>query len=149
MENPTPSIKKWTKKKVAFVVGSFLLFILVIALVSGGGDSTDQTTQQEAKQTTASLKTGEEGYLRIEGQQQVLVATSKANFEKLIKLSVANDNLGLAKMTVDGEAYFVDSNTKVLVISSSVGSREIRILEGSQFSNSGWVPAEFIFKDKK
>lgn len=144
MNNTVSSLNKWTKKKIIFVVGSFLFFSIVVLLVSGG-DKPSQTPQVEQKQ---NVSVGKEGFLRVEGQNEVLVATSKENFGKLIKATVAKDTIGMAQMVQSGEAFFVDNGTKVLVIGSAVGSREIRILEGQHATRSGWVPVEFVAPSK-
>lgn len=142
MENTTSSLNKWTKKKVFFVIGSFVFLIIVILLVSGGGKPSSPSQPQEQ---SGKVSVGNEGFLRLEGQNEILVATSKENFKKLIKASVAKDTIGMAQMVQSGEVFFVDSGTKVLVIGSAFGSKEIRILEGKSATRSGWVPLEFVF----
>ena len=90
---------------------------------------------------------GEEGYLRIEGKDEVMVPSTKEAFDKYSKSAIANDSDGLIELIGNNEAYFVKAGTKVLVLSnSSLGVREIRILDGQFTSRKGFVPMEFIYK---
>ncbi len=93
----------------------------------------------------STLSVGEEGRLDI-GGSKILVATTKANFDESIKLSVAKDNMGLANLALSGGAFLVDSGTKVHVIDMMTGARQVRIMDGQFIGQSGWVPMEFVKK---
>lgn len=50
------------------------------------------------------------------GQDSVLVAATKADLDEIIKLANVKDTVEIAEMVLNGQAFFVDKNTKVLVI---------------------------------
>lgn len=133
-----------------YTIGCLVLLgivIVLVALIGSGGDSKkDGKTQSPAPTAAERLRVGEEGILRVEGQEQVLVATSKENLDKVVKALVAKDTEGLAQMVLAGEAFLVDSGTKVRVIDTALGVRQVRIFDGGTLGRTGWVPMEFVVK---
>ncbi len=140
--SPTDSKKKPLSKKLIYtLIGSVVLLILISIGTSGSSAPSTPAPQID------SVSVGETGYLESSASN-VLVATTKDNLDEIVKLSVANDTEGLAQMTLDGDAYIVDQGTQVRVIDTTIGTREVRILEGKQYGKSGWVPVEFVKKTK-
>jgi hypothetical protein len=76
----------------------------------------------------------------------VVVAVTKTDLDELTKLSVAGDNLGFAKVIADGHAFMVDKGTKAKVIDQGMYVRQVRIMSGDYYGESGWVPMEFCKK---
>ena len=70
-------------------------------------------------------------------------------FDKTLTTDFANDTLGMAKMVMDGQAFIADPGTQVRVIDISFpDAYEVRILSGQNYSQSGWLPGEFISHTK-
>jgi len=90
------------------------------------------------------VTTGQEGILEISGEEEVLVAITKENMDKIVRAATIKDNLGISKMVLADQAYFVDKGTKVLVIDTTLTASQIRILDGEEIGSSGWVPKEFV-----
>ncbi len=130
-----------SRKLIYTLIASVALVFFISIGSSGSTISTPPAPQIE------SVSVGETGYLESSADN-VLVGTTKQNYEEIVKLSVAKDNEGLTQMVLNGQAYFVDSGTQVRVIDTSMFARQVRILEGKQSGKSGWVPAEFVKKAK-
>lgn len=92
------------------------------------------------------VNVGEEGVLYSDELEYIGLAVTKADFDELIDSSVANDKIGYAEVYERGDAYFVDVGTRVLVIDSSIGAKEVRILEGDLYGETGWVVQEYVIK---
>lgn len=94
-----------------------------------------------------NLHVGDLGYIKI-NNGSLLVSPNKSDAEEVIKLSVAKDNLGVAKMVVDGRTMLVDSETQIRVIDTDWLYTNVRIMEGKYYGESGWLPNEFVFRNK-
>jgi hypothetical protein len=84
--------------------------------------------------------------LHVPGQPKVLLGVTERAENRLTQLAVAGDTLGMAQMTLDGDAFIVEDGTQVLVIRPGILISEVRILEGDEAGRSGWVPAEWVVK---
>ena len=69
---------------------------------------------------------------------------TKQGLDDYTKAAVNNDTMGMAQMIYDGEGFLASDGTKVLVIDSGLGTRQVRILDGKFIGQSGWVPMEFV-----
>jgi hypothetical protein len=103
--------------------------------------------QAEREAKSGPNQNGKERVLRIKGGGLVPVAVSEQALNRLIQLSVAEDNLGIAEMILSGQAWNVTSGTKVVVIDEGVLRSEVRIMDGPQRGKAGWVPSDFLKKD--
>ena len=146
---------KRTLKMVLWSVGGFVLFIVVISALAASdkeklGDVPVQPTTQATTPKQERVGVGDEGYVKSSSgtANKTLIATSEANFDALVKASVANDTIGIAQLVLEGRLFAVEDGTKVLVIDSTVGARQVRILEGELFGETGWLPMEFVVKNK-
>jgi hypothetical protein len=90
-----------------------------------------------------SISIGETGRLYSNGDE-VPVARTKEVLDQVIKASTRNDTLGYSELVMTGMVFHVSSNTKVLVLDSTVYYKNIRILEGEYMGVSGWVPSEWV-----
>lgn len=77
---------------------------------------------------------------------ETVVLRTKELLDEYIKAAVNKDTYGMATIIYNDGGFFVPNGTKVLVIDSTVGSRQVRILEGEHLAESGWVPKEFVLK---
>ena len=129
-------------KKVILVV---IAIMLIVAVSGCSSSSTSNTTVQPAS-TSINISDNvilDEG---VSTAKIVIVATTQANLDEIIKLSIAKDDLGIAKMIVDGQAFMVDRGTQARVIDEAYGVRQVRIMSGDYYGESGWVPMEFCKK---
>lgn len=122
----------------------FLLLMGVIIIVTILAVGQSFYNRIEDKSGFNSVSRGEEGFLRVAGQKEILVASTKESLDRLVNAAVSKDNYGMGEMVLSGEAFFVDTGIKVLVIESGLTSKRIRILEGKKTGYSGWVPSEFV-----
>lgn len=135
------------RKRVALGMGGkiiagffgFIVLVLVISSVSGGGSNSSTPSA-----VSSSVNQGQNGYLHISDGQSISVVRTKQGLDDYTKAAVNNDTLGMAQMIYDGEGFLAPDDTKVLVIDSGLGTREVRILDGKFIGQSGWVPMEFV-----
>ena len=116
--------------------------MLVISSISSGGSDSSASSGTSAAESTVNR--GQNGYLHIADGQSVSVLRTKEGFDAYIKAAVNNDTMGMAQMIYDDEGFLAPDGTKVLVIDSDIGSRQVRILAGKFIGQSGWVPMEFV-----
>ena len=120
----------------------FLIIIFVIVSTHSGQNSNQNYTTQTASD---SINIGDDVILG-NNADNVLLGVTKDDFEELVKLAVAKDNVGVTKMVLDGRAFMVDKGTQARVIDAGFTAYEVRIMSGSHYGDSGWVPAEFCHK---
>jgi len=137
-----------TKKMVGvfmIIIGAIIVigFIANLSKPSSSAPNQNSTTQP----VSTSVNIGDNAVLD-EGadQNSVLVATTQANLDEIVKLAVVKDTVGMTEMVLNGQAFFVDRNTKVLVIDGGFTSLRVRIMSGDYYGASGWVPMEFCKK---
>ncbi len=106
-----------------------------------------QKTETPAPVTSQKVSVGEEGYINAPSPKAV-IALTKEGFSEITKIFLANDMMGVGDFLLSGKGFAVTKGTKVLVIESAVGSRKVRILEGDQIGNAGWIAMEWVIKTK-
>jgi MFS superfamily sulfate permease-like transporter len=124
-------------KLVLVVFGLILAFSLLIVVVSFSVHSNPNY-----------MEVGEVGYLKSENGSDIFVGVTKSDYEEMVQALVAKDKEGLLQLALSGQMIFVESGTQVRVIGTAVGAREIRILEGKYYGNSGWAAQEEVHKEK-
>ena len=137
-----PVVSKLTKRlfQGILVMIGIGIFISII--------SPDQEIASDTNKTVTAnwLKTGEDGYVSVEGSDTVLIATTKEYYDEMFKLLTIKDTLGVSQMVLDGKVLLADKGTSVKVIGSTMASREVRITEGKYIGKSGWVPSEMVLR---
>ena len=127
-----------TKKGLIGFAVVAVIFVAILGTCIGALlEPTDETA------ATMYVGVGDEGLLFSESALPYVCVTEET-FDKLIAASVANDKIGFNQLIMSDAVFAVAQNTKVLVIDSTFGKRKIRILEGSNYGQTGWVPSEFV-----
>jgi hypothetical protein len=122
-----------------------ILFSLIFCLIFIFGCSSNTTN---VKPVSTSISIGDDAILD-EGSDfnnSVLVSTTPNNLDEVSKLIAVNDRVGMAEMVLNGQIFFVDKGTQVLVIDGGFTSLKVRIMSGDHYGESGWVPMEFCKK---
>lgn len=139
-------------------IGTILIVIFCLIVISAlfrscaGGSSTPSTIipkEAAPKVVTPAQATVGDNVTLDSGNQSskiVVVAVTKTDLDELTRLSVAGDNVGFAKVIADGRAFMVDKGTKAKVIDQGMYVRQVRIMAGDYYGESGWVPMEFCHK---
>ena len=142
---------KRTLRMVLWSVGGFVGFmILIVTFAANDSSNTGSVPVQTvapASTVSAKVSVGEEGYIKVSSPRAIL-ANTKADFDDLIGTYVANDTMGIGQFLLDGRGVAVENGTRVLVIESKVGARKVRVLEGEQIGEAGWVAMEYVSKNK-
>jgi len=75
------------------------------------------------------------------GQSVVTVAPDISTFDRLVSSSVAKDYVGFAEAA--SNSFTVIDGTKALVIDKGPGRVRVRIMEGPQIDEVGWIPSDW------
>lgn len=139
-------IYQWTLGKKILL--GLILLITVPAIIStaSGGSSSSSSAPSAVSDSSDRVGRGENGYVRISSSDSVAVLRTKELMDEYVNAAINKDTYGMAQLLLGGGGFFVPNDTKVLVIDSSIGARQIRILEGKFVGQSGWVPMEFVHK---
>ena len=148
------------RKKKQIIVGSLIVFLLIIGILASSGNeqkaqtgsSNEQEAQTSQSSTSSFLAVGEDGILNNNSVKtncngNSILGTSKENYDELTKTLVADDRLGYLQMIGNGQIFLVENCTKVKKIGGSFAISEVRILEGEYFGTSGWIAFEFAVKE--
>ena len=139
-------MKKLTKISL-WSIGIFIGLIFLVALIPTDPNSSDSSSD---KTTQSSVNVGEEGILYIEDYDLIPVCTTKENLNELIDASIANDEIGYRDLILSDKCFMaptlLESQTKVLVIDSSIFLQEFRFIgeESLHYGKTAWVQYEYI-----
>ena len=89
---------------------------------------------------------GEDAVLLVENGGSIYVASTKDNYDRVVELATARDDIGLTNMVLDGRAALIRSGTRCRVIDPGFLTYELRILEGDYAGQSIHVASEFVHK---
>ena len=95
------------------------------------------------KATESSRIAIPESYVSIDGGESMLVYTSASAFKERSTLQ-AIDRQTMAALLLWGEAFLVESNTRVSVLSRRREKVEIQITSGKYTGRTGWVSKAFV-----
>ena len=145
--------RKWGKKEKTITGIAIVIFVIVLISIGGGDNKTPShsPTSQPSANENNKLGIGEEGIINFRedkndcgGEDKIVLGTTKEAQDKVNKALLAKDYIGIAKLILVGEAFSVDICTRGKVIDRAFGLREVRIMEGENFGESGWLPYEWI-----
>lgn len=131
---------------------------IVVSAVDDQSPSAQTSTAQPAvaqqptdtkPASSATLSRGEEGYIKgTSGTPNEILTNTKADYDVFIDILLSKDTIGLGQFLQDGRGFGVANGTKVLVIGTGVGVRQVRVLEGEHLGESGWLAMEYVSKTK-
>lgn len=121
------------------LIGVIFLGGIIISVFSGifsSGTRNDTTSSPPS----VAVQVGSDVVLTA-SSGDVVVCSSKDAYDQFLKLAVAEDYLGMGQMEAAGRLFRVPSGTKAKIIGTGFEVREVRIMEGKSFGQSGWVTA--------
>src|SRR5450759_4173541 len=126
---------------------AFWLVAITLILETGTGCSPapSATTPLASPPVSTTLKAGDNVTLdQGGGATLVAVAVTAADLDEWTKSTIANDAIGLKQMLSDGRVFAVEKGTRALILDVGwMGTRQVRILSGSCYGESGWIPVEW------
>ena len=140
--------RKSTIGTILIVIFCIIVILMLIGKYVAGPSTPDATVPKEvAPKVVAPAQVTVGDNVTIDcGSELVIVAVTKADLDEITRLSIAGDNLGIATMIADGNAFMVNKGTKARVIERGLYTRRVRIMDGDYYGESGWVPMEFCHK---
>lgn len=142
--------KNWLKKyKIVLILIVLVLFAGCINNSTKSSDSIIKETQEiekepKVQETTKRCYVGDVCYLSSGSGNDVAVAISKEAQNRLTDASVAKDEYGFRQVFLEGDAFIVQTNTKVRVLDSTWTLKQVRILEGEYINKAVWLPYEWV-----
>lgn len=135
------------KRIIVFSVIGFVGLMVILVLIAA--TSSPSSKEQKVESPKAELKIGDTAIVNWHDEisdcsKSILIATTKESYEKVQKILLADDEMGIAEVLLSGEAFAVLNCTKVKIIDKATFIRQVRILEGEQLGKSGWVSYEFV-----
>lgn len=142
----------WKRKGFLWTAGILVGVAVIGSFMDDPKPSAPTATQPavvQNQQPTPSQKVaiGENGYIKVTSPKTIL-ADTKTDLDELTKIYLANDTAGIQEFLLSGKGFSVSNGTKILVIDTGVGVRKVRVLEGDNINGSGWLPMEFVVKNK-
>ena len=143
-------LRPWYRRHpILSAIGIIILVGIVLSSLGDAREAASTAAGTTASDTPASsgghVSIGENGYLRITGDDKVTVFTSQKALDEYTSAAVSKDTYGMAQIIYDGRGYFVPAGTKVLLIGyGGIGEGNVRVLEGDHTGESVWVPTDFI-----
>jgi len=120
--------------------------ILILCAIVGIAIVYIERTYHPKPGTGATQPTiGEQGFLRMPGDDYCIIAVSEAALDRAIDTAIAKDEWGWRELARDHQLFLVPSGTRILVLDyGGLGKRKIRVVEGNWEGRAGWVVAEHI-----
>jgi len=117
-----------------------LCFILLISSFNSSKNPSEPISKVGAP-VSLSTQTGD-------CSGDILLGRNKLTTDRLIQLSRAKDNIGVAEMVLKDQAFFVSGCTPATVIDVDYSNAisEVRIMGGENVGESGWIPYEWAKK---
>jgi hypothetical protein len=121
--------------------GTLIVAVLGVGFLISLFDDRDSSVPSSRSATQSAV--GADVVLRV-SSGDVVVSVSEDAYAEFLKLAIAEDYLGMARMEAAGRLFRVPSGTKARVIGTGLEKREIRITEGSHFGRAGWVTHSLV-----
>lgn len=157
MEAAPTKQRFWKRKGFLYTVGILFAAGIVVSAVDDQSPSPQPANQPAVVQQPADTKPapsekvarGEEGYIKGKsGNPNEILTKTQADYDVFVDTLLSKDTIGLEQFLIDGRGFGVPNGTKVLVIGTGVGVRQVRVLEGERFGESGWLAVEYVSKNK-
>lgn len=148
--------KKFYQKRWFYIVIGLVVVFYIIgsftpksspALKSVSNPPANQPVAQQTAQTfLPTLGTEALATYHTNGtcSQSIVLGTTKANADTVGKALLSKDMVGISNLLSSGQAIMINDCTKVKVIDTAVGYKDVRILEGDSINLSGWIPSEWL-----
>ena len=76
--------------------------------------------------------------------ESIVLGITKESADAVGKALLSKDMVGISNLLQAGTAIMINDCTKVKVIDTAVGYKQVRILEGDEINKAGWIPSEWL-----
>lgn len=102
-------------------------------------------SQPLSRQIPGHVSPGEIGYLRIDSSDSVAYAGVTSDFyDQFMNAARAKNSVEMATLLIAGKAFSLRPDTVVTVITSGFSLSQVRVMEGKNQGETGWLPPQFI-----
>ena len=129
-------------------LGAILYYLLIIIpeqRTRQEGTARDSQLKNDARSKSKTPLIGDQVILDGSGDL-VMLATRKSDYAAVADAWIVRDQARLRQMEASGRLILVPGGTKALLIDASLGTANVKILDGRMPGRSGWVPIERIRK---
>jgi hypothetical protein len=99
--------------------------------------------------TPTYIRTTPDGVTKLYNKNggDMWIAANDAAWDKLIKASAADDELGIQLLIQRGEVLIIPNNTRVTILRRAFTSTQVRILDGVYRGMAGWTLNTYVYND--
>ena len=131
------------KKNPSFMLGCRVVIALVLILVCSGV-LWSGACEQSSQPRTSPPRTGQVATLSSKSGLRIPVAATAKALDRYMDLEMADDDVGITAMRLNGSVRFIPSGTKCKVIKRGFMTYEVRLTEGDYNGQNCFVVAEFV-----
>lgn len=102
-----------------------------------------KTSVHTAQSSEGAMRVGEVGYTGY-----ALVGATEFDYDRLVKLANADDDLGIRQMVEEGRAFYLDRGTRVRIIDAGFLTHEVRVLSGPHTGKSVIIAVEDVHRQR-
>lgn len=140
------------KHIIAFIGLSVFAVLAAGSMDTGGNSGSNSSTTTNngianSEQAQALMPVGSKGHLKSLGDVSfVTVARTKEAHKEFCKTIAARDTDGIKILILQDKLFTVDKGAKVRVLSidSWAGTSEVRIIDGKNYGETGWVFSQLV-----
>lgn len=144
----------WKEQLKRFFIGFVVIVggtLALVFLVTFFGNKGSGAPAQNDLKETETVKAGDTVILNINGKNGdcsgiIWLGKTKQAEDEITKASIAQDSYGIYEIFARGEAMQVKNCVKAKAIDLEFSISQVRILEGDQAGNAGWLPSEWVIK---
>ena len=114
-----------------------LAFLNLSGCVSSGEPDSSKNSSIDIQASERSV--GSDARLFLEGRNSIMVSVDEKAFSELINALSSDGDGGVERLIESGRVFTVPNNTRVRILEIATAKNKVRIIEGDQIMQEGWV----------
>jgi hypothetical protein len=124
-------------KRITAISLILLASINLSGCVSSGEPDSSKNSSIDTQASDRSI--GSDARLFIEGRNSIMISVDEKAFTDLITALSSNGDGGVDRLIESGRVFTVPNNTRVRILEIASAKNKVRIIEGDQIMQEGWV----------
>jgi hypothetical protein len=96
--------------------------------------------------SSKNIKSNNDAILRVPNAKAVLIAIDEESYQEFCKVSTRNDYDLLTRLILNGQLIETGNNIRIKIVKYGILKHKVKILEGLNTGQVGWVAVEFVKK---
>ncbi|HJQ24126.1 MAG TPA: 6-pyruvoyl-tetrahydropterin synthase-related protein [Blastocatellia bacterium] len=147
-QSPASSVSQASaaqRVRYAVIAGGILIAVAIIITLTMRASRNQAPANRPAPEPRrTALTAGSDGVLYIDGQESVFVAVDEETLPQLLGAFAAKDNDKVDSFVRAGHVIRVANNTNVQLLEVAAGKVKVRITEGQNALQTGWVVDRWV-----